>query len=48
VDGELAGIACSLGIPRIVPIWTMQTPGLDWRQGGRDPLAGLLDECADC
>jgi acyl-CoA reductase-like NAD-dependent aldehyde dehydrogenase len=48
VDGELTGIACSLGIPRIVPIGTMQTPGLDWRQGGRDPLAGLLDECADC
>ncbi|MGH7805284.1 MAG: acyl-CoA reductase [Candidatus Binatia bacterium] len=41
-DDELAVLATELGIPRVVRVGEMQTPGLDWRQGGLDPLAGIV------
>ena len=41
-DEELRQVAADLGIPRAVPLGAMQTPDLAWRQGGRDPLAGIV------
>ncbi len=32
------------GIPRAAPLGSMQSPDLEWRQGGRDPMAGILQE----
>lgn len=40
-DREITEIVASLRVPRITALGTMQSPGLDWRQGGLDPLAGL-------
>jgi len=33
----------SLGIPRIALLGRMQSPDLGWRQGGFDPMAGIVD-----
>jgi len=30
------------GIPRLVPLGTMQSPDLAWRQGGLDPMAAIV------
>lgn len=43
-DAELREVALALGVPRVAAIGAMQAPGLDWRQGGKDPLAGLVAE----
>jgi hypothetical protein len=32
----------ALGIPRVAALGRMQDPGLDWRQGGMGPMAGIL------
>jgi len=40
-DGESARALTALGIPRVAPLGEMQSPGLDWRQGGLDPMAGI-------
>jgi hypothetical protein len=41
-DEELRRVTAALRIPRVVPLGTMQAPDLAWRQGGRDPLAGIV------
>ncbi len=43
-DAEAAGALAEWGIPRVAPIGRMQVPGLDWRQGGSDPMTGIVDE----
>ena len=42
LDEELRRVASDLGIPRVAPLGSMQAPDLAWRQGGRDPLAGIV------
>jgi len=32
----------TLGIPRLAPLGCMQSPDLGWRQGGCDPMAGII------
>jgi hypothetical protein len=32
----------TLGIPRLAPLGCMQSPDLGWRQGGFDPMAGII------
>lgn len=39
---EIAAELAELGIPRVAPLGRMQEPDLGWRQGGRDPLAGIV------
>lgn len=41
---ELTRVAREAGAARVVPIGSMQRPGLDWKQGGRSPLAGIDSE----
>ena len=41
-DEEFRRVGADLGIPRVVQLGSMQTPDLEWRQGGRDPLAGIV------
>jgi Acyl-CoA reductase (LuxC) len=37
----------ALGVPRVAPLGRMQEPDLGWRQGGKDPMAGIvLDHAA--
>jgi acyl-CoA reductase-like NAD-dependent aldehyde dehydrogenase len=40
-DAETSAALAALGIPRIAPLGSMQSPGVDWRQGGRDPMTGI-------
>ncbi|MBI2962400.1 MAG: hypothetical protein HYY35_01480 [Deltaproteobacteria bacterium] len=41
-DPEAAAWIARRGVPRVAPLGSMQSPGLDWRQGGRDPMAGII------
>jgi hypothetical protein len=41
-DDETDRTLAELGTPRVAPLGCMQEPGLDWRQGGMDPMAGIL------
>lgn len=41
-DAETRASLEALGVPRIAALGHMQDPGLDWRQGGLDPMAGII------
>jgi acyl-CoA reductase LuxC len=41
-DAETGRSLAALGIPRVAALGCMQAPGLDWRQGGMDPMAGII------
>jgi Acyl-CoA reductase (LuxC) len=41
-DAETGRSLAALGIPRVAALGRMQDPGLDWRQGGLDPMAGII------
>jgi hypothetical protein len=41
-DAETARSLAALGVPRVAALGRMQEPGLDWRQGGMDPMAGII------
>ncbi len=41
-DAESGRSLAALGIPRVAALGHMQDPGLDWRQGGMDPMAGII------
>ncbi|MGH7859833.1 MAG: hypothetical protein ACREQY_21100, partial [Candidatus Binatia bacterium] len=43
-DEEIAAAVSACGIPNLVAIGRMQRPSLDWRQGGKDPLEGIVVE----
>src|SRR5262249_32197072 len=40
-DSEMRRAASALGIPRLAPLGSMQSPDLSWRQGGWEPMAGI-------
>lgn len=40
-DPEASAVLTSLGLPRLAPLGEMQSPDLDWRQGGLPPMAGI-------
>ena len=41
-DPEIVAVARTLGVPRMAALGAMQEPDLSWRQGGCDPLAGIV------
>src|SRR5262245_44341892 len=41
-DAESRPSLAGLGIPRIAALGRMQDPGVDWRQGGLDPMSGII------
>jgi hypothetical protein len=41
-DPEADQALGALGIARVAALGRMQDPGLDWRQGGMDPMAGII------
>jgi acyl-CoA reductase-like NAD-dependent aldehyde dehydrogenase len=41
-DAETGRSLAALGVPRVAALGRMQDPGLDWRQGGMDPMAGII------
>lgn len=41
-DPGAAAMLAARGIPRVAPLGGMQSPDLGWRQGGRDPMAGII------
>lgn len=45
-DGEALRAMSALGVPRLAPLGSMQSPDLAWRQGGLEPMAGISVEGA--
>jgi hypothetical protein len=45
-DGEALRVMSALGVPRLAPLGSMQSPDLAWRQGGLEPMAGISVESA--
>jgi hypothetical protein len=41
-DPESDRALSAIGIARVAPLGEMQRPDLEWRQGGREPMAGII------